>query len=277
MFQRNREIVAAIQIEAYVNDLDPRTEQLIGSKGWFEQVRKPAEKPAGQAAVGKLYRKDTVHALPRRVAADRETLRRSFQPKDREQLVGIVDDYFGMQPFEGAAPFADDAQAYLKNVRAKANAFSRCLVPPPSRREAAFFVQRLITQRFHGGQQSGPDKWDEVIHFISAFEAASRLAAEELPKHVEGRGFVEGYAWRGLIRELDRFCRERSLRVGASKGSNKSRRREPSPFVAFVYELQRAFPDKFRRHNFSHEALAKAIATARRAPARDRKSGEAKS
>ncbi len=65
------------------------------------------------------------------------------------------------------------------------------------------------------------------------------------------------------------------MRVGASKGLNKSRRGEPSPFVAFVYELQRAFPDKFRRHNFSYEALATAIASARRAPAREIKSGKA--
>jgi hypothetical protein len=113
--------------------------------------------------------------------------------------------------------------------------------------------------------------------FMSAFEAACGLAAKALSKRVEGGGFVEGHAWRNLIRELDRFCRERSLPVGVSKGLNKSRRSEPSPLVAFVCELQRAFPNKFRRHNFSHAGLAKAIGMARRTPARDRKSGETKS
>ncbi len=109
---------------------------------------------------------------------------------------------------------------------------------------------------------------------MSAFVAAIAGATTALSRRVKG-GFIEGHAWRELIRGLDRFCQERSLRVGASKGLNKSRRGEPSPFVAFVYELQRAFPDKFRRHNFSYEALATAIASARRAPAREIKSGKA--
>jgi hypothetical protein len=174
-----------------------------------------------------------------------------------------------MQPFESAAPFADDAQAWLGDVRSKTNALLTSLEPSPSQRKAAFFVQRLITENFRGGQASGPDKWDQIVMYVAAFVAATDLAAGELSKGVKGGGFVEGYAWRELIRKLRRFCEARSLPTGASKGLNKSRRDEPSPFVAFVYQLQLAFPDEFRRHNFSYEALATAIAEARRAPARE--------
>src|SRR6266496_3109015 len=39
----------------------------------------PAEEPADQVAVGKLYRNDEVHARRRRVGADRKTLRLAFQ------------------------------------------------------------------------------------------------------------------------------------------------------------------------------------------------------
>ena len=43
--------------------------------------------------------------------------------------------------------------------------------------------------------------------FMSSFVAASGLAAGALAKRVEGGGFVEGDAWRELIRGLTRFCR----------------------------------------------------------------------
>jgi hypothetical protein len=151
------------------------------------------------------------------------------------------------------------------------------LEPPASQCDSVFFVQRLIIANFHEGRQTGSHKWNEIICFMSAFIAAIGPAATVLTRHLKGGGFVEVHVWRELIRELTRFCKERSLPVGASKGFNKSRTGEPSRFVAFVHELQRTFPNRFRRHNFSHEALAKAIATARRPPSRDRKPGEAKS
>jgi len=75
-----------------------------------------------------------------------------FNPEDCQQLISIVDAYFSMQPFERAAPFADDAQAYFNDVQTKANALWRSLEPSAAQREAAFFVQRLITENFHEGQ-----------------------------------------------------------------------------------------------------------------------------
>jgi hypothetical protein len=71
-------------------------------------------------------------------------------------------------------------------------------------------------------KQSGPHKWDEIIRFMSAFVAAIAPVATALSNHVKGGGFVEGYPWSELIRGLTRFCQERSLPVGASKGSRLS-------------------------------------------------------
>jgi hypothetical protein len=108
-----------------------------------------------------------------------------FSDEDRRELVDIVEAYFKSEPFERAAPFAADAQAWLADVRTKADAFWGSLQPPALQREAAFFVQRLITENLHGGQQSGPHKWNEIIRFMSEFVAASGLAAAALSKRVE--------------------------------------------------------------------------------------------
>jgi hypothetical protein len=83
-----------------------------------------------------------------------------FSDEDHQELVEIVDAYFKSEPLEGAAPFADDAQAWLAGVRTKATGFWRSLEPPASQREAAFFVQRLIPGNFREGQQSGPHMWN---------------------------------------------------------------------------------------------------------------------
>jgi hypothetical protein len=199
-----------------------------------------------------------------------------FSEEQFRELVGIVDNYFGMQPFERAAPFADDAQAWLNEVRSKARTFFEVLTRRPgSRRDAAFVVERLITKNLEDGRLGGQEKWNEILLCMSSFVVASEFAAKELSQQIKRRGFVEGDAWSKLIRELTLFCQARSLPTHASKGLNKSPRAKPSPFVAFVYELQLAFPGRFRRHNFSYGALATAITNAR-APARELKSGTAR-
>src|SRR5947207_1324543 len=128
-----------------------------------------------------------------------------FSDEDRRELLKIVEAYFKSEPFERAAPFADDAQAWLADVRTKAEAFLGSLQPPASRREAAFFVQRLITQQLHEGQQSGAPDWNDIIRFIAAFLAATAGATTALSRRVKDGGFVEGSAWRELIRRLTRF------------------------------------------------------------------------
>jgi hypothetical protein len=50
-----------------------------------------------------------------------------FSEENRQELADIVDAYFKFVPFETAAPFANDAQAYLNDVRTKANAFWKSL------------------------------------------------------------------------------------------------------------------------------------------------------
>jgi hypothetical protein len=189
-----------------------------------------------------------------------------LKSEDRQALVEIVDAYFGMQPFERAAPHVDDAQAYLQTVLAKARDFWFALQPSD---QAAFFAQRKIVKEIPGGRKLGLAAWQEIARLIEEFITAGERATTDLAKYEKSGGFVEGEAWRELIRALTRFCKKRSLPTGASKAEGA----RPSPFVAFVYELQRGFPERFRRHNFSHAALATAVACARRPPGREIKSG----
>ena len=74
-------------------------------------------------------------------------------------------------------------------------------------------------------------------------------------------GFVEGRAWDQLVWKLTEFAKERSLPGGVSKFDEST---QASPFVRFVRELQRTFPERFQRHETSNAALTEAITVARR-------------
>jgi hypothetical protein len=186
----------------------------------------------------------------------------SFDAMARHDLIHSVDAYFAMQPFEGAAPFANEAEAWLDQTKAHVDAL---LLQVSSQDEAAFFVQRQLAQHLRPGKSAGRESWDDIVRFMAELAAAGALTASSL-KRMRTGGFVEGAAWAGLIRDLTRLCKAQSLPTGASKGANKSRHGRPSSFVAFVEELQRAFPLELRRHSSSQEALAKAISSARRTP-----------
>jgi len=185
-----------------------------------------------------------------------------FSQADRKQLVGIVETYFVTQPFEAAAPHVADAKKYLKDITTKANAFFQSL-SPASNPSAADYVQQLIVRNFRDGQTRTPQAWTDIITTMAAFLAATDRAQNVLSRCMPGGGFIEGYAWCELIRKLEQFCHKRCLPTAASKGWHKSPRDGPSPFVAFVRNLQDVFPPKFRRHHHSDQALAKAIHNAR--------------
>jgi hypothetical protein len=186
--------------------------------------------------------------------------------EDADELTQVVDRYFDMHPFEAAAPFVSDAQAYLQSVITKGHEFLSTLQPPDSN-EAAFNAQRLIVNSLPRQRRKGAVALHEFVMAIHEFMAACEAAKKKLQKLARVRArrtFVEGAAWRELVRKLTRFCRKRSLPTTVSK----ARAVPPSTFVAFVFELQRTFPEKFRRYNSSYAALATAIVDSRRRSAR---------
>jgi hypothetical protein len=133
------------------------------------------------------------------------------------------------------------------------------------KREASFAAETLIEKHFAAPFLPTEDSFDALIRVMGEFVTACTFARKELPEYAAG-GFEEGQTWNLLICKLTRFASERALPTAASKGTDKSASGRPSPFVAFVRELQNSLREDSRRHFASDVALAAGIAIARRRP-----------
>ena len=109
-------------------------------------------------------------------------------------------------------------------------------------------------------QFGGERNWTGPLDMMQACMPAIIATRQYLDQQVKF-GFVEGRNWDELAWNLIEFARVRGLPNGVSKSDDPAK---ASPFVAFVRELQLAFPERFRRHNTTNAALAEAITVARR-------------
>jgi hypothetical protein len=189
---------------------------------------------------------------------------------DRDAIVVLVNQYFFCQPDEANAPFADDALRYLDQLERSGRTFWHIMLQRGSpselsqdallKDEALFFVQSRVGQHLQALDFHRKTDWDGLLHTmtdcVSAFRRTRKCIEEAM-----NSGFVEGRAWNGLIWKLLEFADQRNLpfRISKADEANKS-----SPFVRFIWELQRSFPTHFRRHDASPIALAQAMSVARR-------------
>jgi hypothetical protein len=101
-----------------------------------------------------------------------------------------------------------------------------------------------------------------LSHLLEACSAAQGELAATID---ERRGFEAGTAWDQMIRDLLDWAKSRGYPATISMGRQKSSKVvPPSPFVRFVQELQKLFPDGYARHQHSVDGLAGAISRARR-------------
>jgi hypothetical protein len=186
---------------------------------------------------------------------------------DRKKIVKLVASYYETQPFERSASFEADNKKWLDKVHKTAEGFYRALEEleaeserageglEADERDAAFNAKVLIELRL----EQLP--WRSIGDFRNAtadFIAAAEFAKNKL-KDDTGKGFVEGKAWKGLVKGLAQWFDGKWLRVTASKGRIKSNNDKPSHFAAFMHALQLTFPPRLRRHMHSYQALKKAI------------------
>ena len=108
-------------------------------------------------------------------------------------------------------------------------------------------------------QFGGGGNWRGLLDVMQAAMPAIMATRQYLDEQTKF-GFVEERAWDELVWRLSEFAKARGLPNGVSKSDDPAK---ASPFVSFVRELQRAFPENFQRHGSSNAALAEAITVAR--------------
>jgi hypothetical protein len=202
----------------------------------------------------------------------------SLTSDDRAALVGIVETYSRWQPSEPHAPFADDALGYLKRLEKAFKRFWDVMLEREQtpitgtgdhthiaeqdmiRNVAITFVQSHFGRFLKESDFRAHTDWRGLQEVMQACVPALVKTRNYL-NEAAGIGFVEGRQWDLLTWHLYEFAMQRQLPTGLTKVDEAL---PQPPFVTFVRELQRIFPDRFQRHEKSNVALVEAITVARR-------------
>lgn len=101
---------------------------------------------------------------------------------------------------------------------------------------------------------------------VSSFVSACDRALEDMARSSGMDWWLEGWCWDVWINTLTKIAQEHHLPTGVRKDTDKNKTGKPSPFVAFVRQLQAYIPSEHRRATHSTGAQAEAISTARTKP-----------
>ena len=188
----------------------------------------------------------------------------------RSEIIGLVDHYFYNHQLELAAPFADDAAAWLKKLRANLTDALHLMRRRPATAtqisEAEDFGRSQIMVLMRKARRDVNWTWGQIVTHIAQLEHACGEVIQDCENSEDG--FKEGSGWNLLISQLTELANRCGFSRSAAKGG------KTSPFVAFVQELQRTFPAEFRNHFQSDDALAEAISRARRQKTNSRSKAE---
>ena len=197
----------------------------------------------------------------------------------RQKVCDAMREYLEWAELDKAAQHASEAEVKINAVKAAASKFRDAIFRRPRNiaRDADFFARRLISKHlglsFQGrdGLQNlllkiERDISDACDRAFDIFDACDR-ALHDLQ---EENGFRDGETWGLWIRKLTKILKANQLPTEVRKDTDKNITGKPSPFVAFVRELQACVPEEYRRSQpYSAEAsaniaLSEAIYRARR-------------
>jgi len=188
----------------------------------------------------------------------------------RAIILKITEEFLSRAEFEHTAPDVADAEARIKTIKNATGALRNAILqrPPEVSGVADFKAKQMICEHAHLPFTDGNDgltrfAWATLLEISLACDAAMA----DLVQHRQAAGsFREGAAWESWVQKLTEAVKGQGLPTAARKDSDKQSSGTPSPFVAFVYELQQCIPARFCRSTQSRHALAQAISSARQLP-----------
>jgi hypothetical protein len=198
---------------------------------------------------------------------------RSLAPSIRIEVFGATQKFLDAAEFEKTAPYASEAIARIKSIRAAAREFRAKIMrrPPEVGGDADFYAIHLICRYLNAGENRSRDALQKKARDLDeSISRACDLALEQLKREMN-IGFRQGDAWNSWIRGLTSILSKRDLPTEVRKDADKSKAKKPSPFVALVRELQWCLPKEDRRASTrsadfqANIALSTAIVRARSA------------
>ena len=129
------------------------------------------------------------------------------------------------------------------------------------RSPAKSYADQLIAKYL--AQINAPYRASDIAHLVVYVKAACDKASDEIASG-KNPGPTEWQGWQRWMLRLTDILRKEGLPTAVRKDTAKSRSGKVSPFVFFLYELQKMIPERYRRAQHGLSALNEAIAKSRR-------------
>ena len=186
----------------------------------------------------------------------------------RSTILEITEEFLSWAEFEHTAPPVAQVENRIAAIKDATRAFVEAILRRPQNVTglADFKAKQMICEYAQLPFKDGVDgltrlAWETaVLKIPKACDAALTDLAEQ---RQAGGSFSGGTAWDCWVFKLTEAMTVQGLPTAARKDTDKRKSGGPSPFVAFVHELQQCIPDRFRRSTQSRNALAQAIYGAR--------------
>jgi hypothetical protein len=197
-----------------------------------------------------------------------------LSPDLRKEIYEATIRFLQFVPFEQAAQPVLIARQKIKRVFKAATDLQKAILehPQSDAGDATLYANRLINRYFDDGSITDRDKLGFLGKLMGPLSTACSFALEHLDNH-KNHGRREGEAWRLWVQNLKSILAAKGLPTEVRKDTDKNRTGNPSPFVAFIHELQACVPETFRRSIQSDGALAQSIYESGRLVRREAKSG----
>ena len=187
----------------------------------------------------------------------------------RRKINHVTRKYLYWAGFEKNAQSASETERRIETIGAAASKFRGEIFKCPQNigKAADFYARQLVCKHLGFSFRQGRDGLQSLA--LKLDRDISR-ACDHASRDAKKACFREGETWGIWIRELTAALKAHQLPTQVRKDIDKNLTGKPSPFVAFVHELQACIPEKYRRSQpLSDEAtanivLSEAIVRARR-------------
>lgn len=186
----------------------------------------------------------------------------SLSPTVRADIVRASEAFLFLESFERTPePLAKVKVILEAHDKAATRFFNELFAGPTAVSDAGIYAHHLIEKNFKtspmGKNAAG---LDALLNLLRAFHIACNTSIKQLNDASASSAFRKGNAWATWISRLTEILKAVKLPVAVRKdGGSKSKRDKQSPFVSFVWELQKCLPAECRRHTQSEAALADAL------------------
>ena len=230
-------------------------------------LRAPAEVQRGQAFTKSMFVSGEMRDLTINIDSAKwrqieKEYGASLSPTVRADIIRASEAFLFLENFERMpGPLAKVKVILEAHDKAATRFFNELFAGASAVSDAGIYAHHLIEKNFKASPM-GKDAagLDALLSLLRAFHIACNTSIKQLNDASTSSAFRKGNAWATWISRLTEILKAVKLPVAVRKdGGSESKTDKQSPFVSFVWELQKCLPAECRRHTQSEAALADAL------------------